>query len=82
MNLITSIKWTKQRWQRDRLIIIKIPSFSFRWRTLDFRPWYYVWIDDEKMPWWAHGNELDELREEYGNIQFKKIPWRKTILKY
>lgn len=80
MSIFESITNARETWRRNRLV--KIPSISFRWRHLDFRPWYYVWIDGEPCSWWAHGNELDELRKEYGrNIIFRKVPWRKSVLK-
>ena len=80
MNIVESVKNADEQWRRNRLI--KIPSLAFQWRYLDFRTWYYVWVDGEKMPWWAHGNELDELKEEYGkDIRFEKVLWRKSILK-
>jgi hypothetical protein len=78
--ILSILKEAKENWKYNRLI--KIPSLVFQWRYLDFRPWYYVWVGGEKMLWWAHGNELDELKEEYRkDICFEKVPWRKSLLK-
>lgn len=60
---------------------IRLPSFSFRHRFIDFRQWYYVWIDNEKMNWWAMEYEMDDIRNRYDKVEFKKIPKYKTIIK-
>ena len=70
------MNWLK-RWRDYRLI--GVPWIRFGWKTLDFRPWYYVWIDGEKCDWWALEYELDELRAENKNIRFERIPWYKTF---
>jgi len=80
MKIIESITNAKEQWQRNRMI--KIPSLAFQWRHLDFRQWFYVWIDGEPCSWWAHKYELDGMKKEYGkNIIFRKVPWRKSVLK-
>jgi len=80
MNILQSFTNSREQWVRNRLI--KIPSLSFRWRHLDFRAWYYVWIDGKPCDWWAHKYELDDLRKRYGkNIILRKVPWRKSVLK-
>lgn len=70
------MKWF-QRLRDNKLF--SIPWISFRWKSFDFRDWYYVWIDGKKCDWWALGYELDELRENYDDIRFERIPWYKTF---
>lgn len=62
----------------------KIPFLEIRWLTLDLRRWYYVRISGYLCPWWACEDEMEEIKldyEEHGQkIEFKKIPFWKTIL--
>lgn len=68
--------WSRLKYLR----LLGIPCPSIRWRTFDFRPWHYVWIDGVKCDWWALESELEDLKERYENdIRFEKIPWWKTF---
>lgn len=58
-----------------------LPIPTIRWKSIDLRRWYFVWIDDELCSWWAIEGELDELRDRYDDIRFELIPLWKTIFR-
>jgi len=68
---------------KHKLYSNKIPIIKIRliWKSIDFRCWYYVWIDDKLCDWWAIEWELDDLKSRYEkDIRFKLIPLWKTII--
>lgn len=63
-----------------KLYNIYLPTLSKK--TVDFRKWYYVYINGEIMPWWCLKWEKEIIINDYKNdkVIFKKVPFYKRII--